>query len=134
VSANLNSGKYQLNNQAIETKRSSEAWVRELSGRGEVQAAAISDLSDLLRRAALYTLNHAALNGTVLAQAQAKQIAEACTRESVLAILHRLPDLRPESKFTTWAYKFVVRHTLAAARLQNEPQERTGLVKKGVEC
>jgi RNA polymerase sigma-70 factor (ECF subfamily) len=105
-----------MNSLGIKTQRSSEAWARDLRGCGEVQAAAISDLSDLLRRAALYTLNRTAANGIALAPAQATQIAEACARASVLVILQRLPEFRPESTFTTWAYKFVVRHTLAAAR------------------
>jgi RNA polymerase sigma-70 factor (ECF subfamily) len=111
----------------FETQRSSEAWACDLSGRGEVQAAAISDPSDLLRRAALYTLNRPAANGTALPPAQATQIAEACARASVLVILQRLLEFRSESKFTTWAYKSVVRHTLAATRLWSERMDSQGL-------
>ena len=123
-----------MNMVGIEAKRSSAAWVRDLSGRGEVQAVAIDQLGDLLRRAALYTISRGNMPGTAMPRAQVKQIAEACTRESVQDILDRLPEFRPESKFTTWAYKFVVRHALAAIRLHREPMERAVLMKERVEC
>ena len=118
-----------MNSPGLETKRSSEAWAHDLSSCGEVQAVAISALSEFLRRAALYTLNRRAANGTALAPAQAAQIAEACARASVVVILQRLPEFRPESKFTTWAYKFVVRHTLAAARSASGRRGPSGVVR-----
>jgi RNA polymerase sigma-70 factor (ECF subfamily) len=96
--------------------RNSQAWVRDLSHGGEVQAIAIGELSALLRWAALFTLSRSVVSGRALAPAQAEQIAETSTRESIALILKRLPELRPESRFTTWAYKFVVQQTLATAR------------------
>ena len=116
-----------MNSGRTRAKRSSEAWVRDLSSGGEIQTIAVGELSTLLRWAALYTLSRSAVPGYALAPAQAEQIAETSTRESILAIMKRLPEFRPGSQFTTWAYKFAVRHTLAAARAArgrlNQPWE-----------
>lgn len=101
----------------IQAQRSGAAWVRDLTSRGQAQAVAIDDLSKLLRRAALYTLRRTAGPATTLARAQVEQIAEACVREAVLVVLDRLPEYRPESKFTTWAYKFAVKCSQNAAGL-----------------
>ena len=123
-----------MNSLGIEAKRSSAAWVRDLSSRGDVQAVAIDDLSDLLRRAALYTLGRATMPETATRRGQVEQIAEACTRESVKVILDRLSEFRTESKFTTWAYKYVVRQALAAIRLHRESMDSAVHVKERVEC
>lgn len=56
-----------MNSVRITAKRSSAAWVRELSSRGKVQAIAIGELNTLLRRAALYTLSRSAVSGPALA-------------------------------------------------------------------
>lgn len=55
-----------------------------------------------------------------------EQIAEASTCEAVLAILERLTEFSPGSQFTTSAHKYVVRHTLKAARAARGEQEPTG--------
>jgi RNA polymerase sigma-70 factor, ECF subfamily len=90
--------------------------LRELASEGEIQAAALTDLRALLRRAALYTLSRRAVHGSRLERAQVEAIAEECAQEALLAILQRLADFRAESKFTTWAYKFAVNIALTAAR------------------
>ena len=105
-----------MDSENIEAQRSNQAWLRDLRGHGRAQAAAIDDLTALLRRAALYTLGRMSVHGANPASAQAEQIAEECAQESLLAILDRLQDFRSESKFTTWAYKFAVNHALTAAR------------------
>jgi RNA polymerase sigma-70 factor (ECF subfamily) len=100
----------------IAAKRNSAAWVRDLSSCGESHALAIGDLHALLRVAALYSLGRTALPGTAIAPAEVEQIAEQCARESVLVILDRLPQFQPDHRFTTWAYKYVVRNALSVAR------------------
>lgn len=111
-----------MNSVGIAAKRNSQAWVCDLSSGGEVQAIAVGELSTLLYWAALYTLSRSVVAGPALPPAQAEQIAETSTRESIVLILKRLPEFRPESRFSTWAYKFVVRHTLAAARAARSDQ------------
>jgi RNA polymerase sigma-70 factor (ECF subfamily) len=96
--------------------RTNEAWLRDLASPGEVQAAAINDLRELLLRAARYTLGRTGQHGAALARSQVDEIAEECAQEALLAILDRLADFRSESKFTTWAYKFAVNLALTAAR------------------
>jgi hypothetical protein len=105
-----------MNFVGLAAKRSSAAWVRDLGSRSDGQTVAVDDLHALLHLAALYTLGRAARPGTDMAPAEAEQIAETCAREAVLVILERLPEFRPEQRFTTWAYKHVVHRALAVAR------------------
>jgi RNA polymerase sigma-70 factor, ECF subfamily len=100
----------------LEATRTNAAWLRDLAGPGDDQAAAIGDLRALLRRAALYTLSRTGVHGASLVRGQVEEIAEECAQEALLAILDRLADFRAESKFTTWAYKFAVNIALTAAR------------------
>jgi RNA polymerase sigma-70 factor (ECF subfamily) len=100
----------------LEANRSNDAWLRDLAGQGDLQAAALGDLRALLHRAALYTLRRTGVHGVTLARGQVEEIAEECAQEALLAILDRLADFRAESKFTTWAYKFAVNIALTAAR------------------
>jgi DNA-directed RNA polymerase specialized sigma24 family protein len=128
-----------MNNAGIDAKRSSAAWVRDLSSHGVVQATAIGELNTLLRRAALYTLSRPAVSGPALARARVEQIVEASSRDAVQVILERLPEFRPGRQFTTWAYKYAVRNTLKAARAARAEQEQTGKGisqpgKETVEC
>jgi RNA polymerase sigma-70 factor (ECF subfamily) len=100
----------------LDATRSNAAWLRDLTGAGNDQAAAIGELRALLHRAALYTLGRTGAPGSHLARGQVEEIAEECAQEALLAILDRLTDFRAESKFTTWAYKFAVNIALTAAR------------------
>lgn len=105
-----------MSTEKLEAPRSNSDWLRDLSGQGDEQAAAIGDLRALLGRAALYTLSRTGIHGASLASSQVEEIAEECAQEALLAILDRLGDFRAESKFTTWAYKFAVNIALTAAR------------------
>ncbi len=105
-----------VSTEKLEAARSNADWLRDLAGKGDAQAAAISDLRALLRRSALYTLGRTGIHGASLASSQVEAIAEECAQEALLAILERLGDFRAESKFTTWAYKFAVNIALTAAR------------------
>jgi RNA polymerase sigma-70 factor (ECF subfamily) len=105
-----------VSTEQLGTLRTNAAWVQDLSGQGETQAAALADLRALLRRAALYALSRTGLHGARLTRDQIEAVAEECAQEALLAILDRLADFRAESKFTTWAYKFAVNIALTAAR------------------
>jgi RNA polymerase sigma-70 factor (ECF subfamily) len=96
--------------------RTNEAWIRDLSGDGPRQAAAIEELRALLLRGALFTLHRTPVHGTRLLRGQAAEIAEEVAQEATVAILARLPEFRSESRFTTWAWKFAVNLALTAAR------------------
>lgn len=97
-------------------QRSNEEWLAELSGQGETQQAALTDLRDLLLRAALYFFYR---NPGDLAGMDRDQIlhrAQDCAQEALIAVLNHLSDFRGDSKFTTWAYKFAINIALTTAR------------------
>src|SRR5687768_17996272 len=91
---------------AAMTQRSNADWVADLSGAGDAQAAALSDLRSYLLRAALFTLQRALHYVDHLESSAVGQIAEDCAQEALTAIVQHLHEFRGDSKFTTWAYAF----------------------------
>jgi hypothetical protein len=66
-----------VSTEQLGTLRTNAAWVQDLSGQGETQAAALADLRALLRRAALHALSRTGLHGARLARDQTEAVAEA---------------------------------------------------------
>jgi RNA polymerase sigma-70 factor (ECF subfamily) len=98
------------------TQRSNAEWIVALNGRGDEQAAALTDLRTYLLRAALFTLQRALRYVGHLESSTLAQLAEDCAQEALTTLLQRLHDFRGESRFTTWAYAFAVNIALTAAR------------------
>jgi RNA polymerase sigma-70 factor (ECF subfamily) len=98
------------------TQRSNAEWIVALNGRGDEQAAALTDLRTYLLRAALFTLQRALRYVGHLESSTLAQLAEDCAQEALTTLLQRLHDFRGESRFTTWAYAFAVNTALTAAR------------------
>ena len=96
--------------------RSNAEWITTLSGTGDAQARALTDLRTYLLRAALFTLRRALHYVGHLESSTLGQIAEECAQDALTTLLQRLADFRGESKFTTWAYAFAVNTALSAAR------------------
>jgi len=98
--------------------RTNQEWLDELVAGSPAQEAAITDLRDLLLRAALYffSRNPGDLQG--LDHQEMLQRAQDCAQEALLAVLKHLADFRGDSRFTTWAYKFAINTALVAARRQ----------------
>jgi RNA polymerase sigma-70 factor, ECF subfamily len=96
--------------------RTNEEWLTDLRADSAVQQAAISELRDLLLRAALYffSRNPGDLHG--LGPDEIMQRAEDCAQDALLAVMKHLSDFRGDSKFTTWAYKFAINIAMVAAR------------------
>jgi RNA polymerase sigma-70 factor (ECF subfamily) len=96
--------------------RTNQEWLQDLNASGSVQEAAITDLRDLLLRAALYFFSrnlgdfHDQDRGEIL------QRAEDCAQDALIAVMNHLSDFRGDSKFTTWAYKFAVNRAMLTAR------------------
>jgi RNA polymerase sigma-70 factor, ECF subfamily len=97
-------------------QRSNAEWIVALNGRGDAQAAALTDLRTYLLRAALFTLQRALRYVGHLESSTLAQLAEDCAQEALTTLLLRLHDFRGESRFTTWAYAFAVNIALTAAR------------------
>jgi RNA polymerase sigma-70 factor (ECF subfamily) len=97
--------------------RSNEDWLRALSEKpGEAQAEALQDLRDFLLRAVLVyiSLHRSELAGW--SRQTIRDLAEDLTQEALLEIRASLDSFRGESKFTTWAYRFVINRAVSELR------------------
>ena len=85
----------------------SAQWVRALCGTGQEQQDAHERLHALLLRAARAEMSRRAPR-TRLAGPEADDLAHQATADAMVGILAKLEHFRGESRFTTWAYKFVI--------------------------
>jgi RNA polymerase sigma-70 factor (ECF subfamily) len=95
------------------TPRTNAEWLSALTGGGDDEIAALTDLRAYLLRAARFALQR---SGAGMAAAHLTQLAEDCAQEAVVAVITHLGDFRGESRFTTWAYVFAINRALMAAR------------------
>jgi RNA polymerase sigma-70 factor (ECF subfamily) len=96
--------------------RDSEAWVAALRGPRAVRDDAVADLHALLLRGARFELDRrrAALGG--LRHGELDDLATQAADDALVAILAKLDSFRGASRFTTWAYKFVLLEAGVKAR------------------
>lgn len=101
-----------------ETTKASEsqALLDGLREPGAARAAAISDLHALLLRGAHFELGrrHAAL--AHVSRGELEDLAMQAANDALAAILAKLDTFRGASRFTTWAYKFVLLEAGVKAR------------------
>jgi RNA polymerase sigma-70 factor (ECF subfamily) len=86
----------------------SRAWVSALRGEGAERERAISQLHQLLLRAARFELGR---RRSALSHVRGEELEDIATRaanDALLAVLAKLDDFRGASRFTTWAYKFAL--------------------------
>jgi len=83
----------------------SRRWVEQLHADHPAHDDAVARLHDVLRRAAVHELRRrrAALEGPEL-----DDVAQQCADDAMMSILKRIDDFQGLSRFTTWAYKFVI--------------------------
>ncbi len=93
--------------QSAAVDRESAEWLRELTGTGPVQEAAQARLHDLLVRIAHGEVRRRAprlrISGPEL-----DDLAYQAAADALMAITAKIGQFRGESRFTTWAYKFVI--------------------------
>lgn len=112
----------------------SAEWISTLSGAGSQRDAALTRLHGLLLRVAVHELRRRETSSGI-GGAELDDLAHQAAADAMLAILDKLGSFRGESRFTTWAYRFVVlevsnklgrhywrRHPVAA--LESEDWER----------
>jgi RNA polymerase sigma-70 factor (ECF subfamily) len=85
----------------------SEQWVRTLAGAGPEREAALARLHQLLLRVAQTELRRRGGPLRVTGP-ELDDLAYQAAADALLAIVGKLWQFRGESRFTTWAYKFVV--------------------------
>ncbi|TDE14218.1 sigma-70 family RNA polymerase sigma factor [Jiangella asiatica] len=87
--------------------RENQDWVRGLSATGDTQERASRHLYSLLLRAAQAEARRVA-SRLQLAGPEADDLAHQAAADALLTITSKVEAFRGESKFTTWAYKFVI--------------------------
>ncbi|HVT69891.1 MAG TPA: sigma-70 family RNA polymerase sigma factor [Trebonia sp.] len=82
-------------------------WASRLSAGGGVQRAAEGELHARLLRIALAEVNRRSAWTAVTGQ-ELTDVAHQAADDAMVAILAKLGEFRGESRFTTWAYRFVI--------------------------
>jgi RNA polymerase sigma-70 factor (ECF subfamily) len=94
----------------------SRDWVAALRGPPALREEAVADLHSLLLRGARFELTRRrALLGD-LPPGELDALASEAANDALLAILAKLDSFRGASRFTTWAYKFVLMEAGAGAQ------------------
>ena len=94
-------------------RRTNTEWLCELHARN---AEALADLREYLLRVVFLYLDRHREDLIYLDRRELEHLAEDFAQEALLQIQDRLDTFRGESKFTTWAYRFVI--NIAAAELR----------------
>lgn len=84
-----------------------DPWVADLRADGPVRDAAYSRLHDLLLRVAFLELGRRSATAGIQGP-ERDDLAHQAADDAMVTIIAKLPQFRGESRFTTWAYKFVV--------------------------
>lgn len=85
----------------------SSAWLRHLGAGGEERRAAERELHARLVRIALAEVRRRSAS-TPVTGPELDDVAHQAAGDAMLAILAKLADFRGESRFITWAYRFVI--------------------------
>ena len=86
----------------------SRRWVEQLHSDHPRHEQAVGRLHDLLQRAALHELHRRRGQLASLAGPEFDDLAQQCADDAMMNILAKVGDFRGLSRFTTWAYKFVI--------------------------
>jgi RNA polymerase sigma-70 factor (ECF subfamily) len=86
----------------------SRVWLQRLRADGPEREQALSDLRELLLRAARFEVSRRRAGLPHLRGGDDDDLAQQSADDALLAILAKLDDYRGESRFTTWAYKFAL--------------------------
>lgn len=85
----------------------SAEWVRGLTSTGPDREAGLARLHDMLVRVAVGEMRRREA-GSGISGPELDDLAHQAAADAMLAILAKLGTFRGESRFTTWAYRFVV--------------------------
>jgi RNA polymerase sigma-70 factor, ECF subfamily len=85
----------------------SSAWLRRLGAGSEAREAAERDLHARLVRIALTEVRRRSAS-TAVTGPELTDVAHQAAGDAMLAILAKIGDFRGESRFITWAYRFVI--------------------------
>ena len=94
--------------------RNNEQWLAQLE---RAESEALADLREYLRRAVFTYLNRHREDLNHLDRGELEHLAEDMVQDSLIQILDKLDTFRGDSKFTTWAYRFVINAAAGELRL-----------------
>ena len=92
----------------------SATWVRSLTGPAEKREAAVARLHEMLLRIAHSELRRRSGRLRITGP-ELDDLAYQAAADALLAIMAKIGQFRGESRFTTWAYKFVIFEVSAKA-------------------
>ena len=92
---------------AASTDTETTRWVTALSATGQARQQALDDLHQLLLRVARAELRRRSGQHPITGP-ELDDLAHQAADDALLAITSKLNQFRGESRFTTWAYRFVV--------------------------
>jgi RNA polymerase sigma-70 factor (ECF subfamily) len=88
--------------------RASRRWVEQLHPDHPRHEHAAAKLHDVLQRAAFHELHRRRGQLRALSGPELDDVAQQCADDAMMKILARVDDFEGLSRFTTWAYKFVI--------------------------
>jgi RNA polymerase sigma-70 factor (ECF subfamily) len=88
--------------------RTSRRWVEQLHPDHPRHDHAAAKLHDVLQRAAFHELHRRRGQLIALRGPELDDVAQQCADDAMMKILARIDDFEGLSRFTTWAYKFVI--------------------------
>jgi RNA polymerase sigma-70 factor, ECF subfamily len=88
--------------------RTSGRWVEQLHPGHPRHEQAAAKLHDVLQRAAFHELHRRRGQLTALSGPELDDVAQQCTNDAMMKILAHIDEFEGLSRFTTWAYKFVI--------------------------
>ena len=94
----------------------SQAWLAALRGPAAAREEAIAALHALLLRGARFELHRRSASLGHVSQGERDDLAMQAADDALVAILAKLDSFRGASRFTTWAYKFVLLEAGVKAR------------------
>ena len=94
-------------NPAATLDDASAEWIRALNAAGAVRDSALARLHGLLVRAAVRELRRREA-ATWVPGRELDDLAHQAAGDAMVALLGKLGSFRGESRFTTWAYRFVI--------------------------
>jgi RNA polymerase sigma-70 factor (ECF subfamily) len=92
----------------VSLDRESERWVEQLRPGHPHRHKAVAELRKLLLRVAYHELSRRRGHLLSISGPEFDDLAEHAAHDALLNVLTRLDDFRGLSRFTTWAYKFVM--------------------------
>jgi RNA polymerase sigma-70 factor, ECF subfamily len=88
--------------------RQSELWVERLRDGHPRRDQTVADLHDVVLRIAYHELSRRRGTPGSISGPEFDDLAQQAADDALINILRKLDEFRGESRFTTWAYKFVI--------------------------